>query len=517
MTRHAGLILGMLLLASAAAAQFVQQGDRLVGAGAVGAAAQGSSVAISADGNTAIIGGPAEGYSEGSATQPPTPARGAAWVFTRSEGVWVQQGSKLIGSGAVGASHQGFSVAISADGNTAIVGANGDNSGIGAAWVFTRSGGVWVQEGSKLVGSGAIGAAAQGYSVAISADGNTAFMGGPYDNSFAGAAWVFTRSGGVWSQQGNKLVGTGAFNGFSGAWQGESLAISADGSTAIVGGPLDYSLGGAAWVFTRSGGVWSQQGSKLVGAGVVVGGWAVVHQAWSVAISADGNTAIVGGPLADAAWVYTRSGGVWTQQGPLLVGTGAAGVAQQGQSVTVSADGNIAVVGGWQDESGIGAAWVFTRSGGVWSQQGSKLVGTDAVGAAQQGQSVAISADGITAIIGGNGDNSGIGAAWVFVATGCTLPLITSQPQSQSIVSGQTATLSVIASGTAPLSYRWYQGNAGEGLTPVGANASTFTTPPLESTTSYWVWVFNECGSTFSATATISVERRVRRHLHRAS
>ena len=110
-----------------------------------------------------------------------------------------------------------------------------------------------------------------------------------------------------------------------------------------------------------------------------------------------------------------------------------------------------------------------------------------------------------------------IGAAWVFVASGCTSPSITSQPQSQSIVSGQTATLAVVATGTEPLSYRWYQGNAGDTSTPVGVNASTFTTPPLESTTSYWVWVFNACGTADSATATISVERRVRRHLQRAT
>jgi PKD repeat protein len=84
-------------------------------------------------------------------------------------------------------------VALSADGNTAIVGGNGDNSNAGAAWVFTRSGGgVWTQQGPKLFGSGAVGAAAQGYSVALSADGTTAIVGGPRDNTNAGAVWVFS-------------------------------------------------------------------------------------------------------------------------------------------------------------------------------------------------------------------------------------------------------------------------------------------------------------------------------------
>ena len=68
---------------------------------------------------------------------------------------------------------------------------------------------MWTQQGNKLVGTGAVGQAVQG-SVSLSADGNTAIMGGSGDNSNAGAAWVFTRSGSVWTQRGTKLVGTGA-------------------------------------------------------------------------------------------------------------------------------------------------------------------------------------------------------------------------------------------------------------------------------------------------------------------
>src|SRR6516225_1352751 len=95
----------------------------------------------------------------------------------------------------------------------------------------------FTQQGPKLVGTGAIGQSQQGYSVALSADGNTAIVGGPFDNGSVGAALVYTRSGGVWTQQGNKLVGTGADGG---AQQGYSVALSADGNTAIVGGPNDH-------------------------------------------------------------------------------------------------------------------------------------------------------------------------------------------------------------------------------------------------------------------------------------
>ena len=124
---------------------------------------------------------------------------------------FVQQAPKLTGTGESGAAHFGFSVALSADGNTALVGAQQDSGGVGAAWIFTRSGLGWTQQGEKLTGSEALGKAAFGFSVALSADGNTALVGGLGDNGKIGAAWVFTRSGGTWSQQGSKLVDAGAF------------------------------------------------------------------------------------------------------------------------------------------------------------------------------------------------------------------------------------------------------------------------------------------------------------------
>lgn len=161
-----------------ARAQFLQQGGKLVGTDASGTSAQGYSVALSTDGKTAIVGGPTDNVT------------GAAWVYVRSDSGWVQQGAKLFGAGAIvyGSLNFGCSVALSADGNTAIVGGKSDNSSAGAAWVFTRSNGVWRQQGGKLVGTGAIGTAQQGRSVALSADGNTAIVGGPYDNAEVGAA-----------------------------------------------------------------------------------------------------------------------------------------------------------------------------------------------------------------------------------------------------------------------------------------------------------------------------------------
>ncbi|HXH93217.1 MAG TPA: hypothetical protein VNN25_16660, partial [Thermoanaerobaculia bacterium] len=126
---------------------------------------------------------------------------------------FTQQGPKLVSAPALSSS-QGNSVAISADGNTAVIGGPSDNEYIGAVWIWTRSAGVWSQQSGKLIGSGAVCCANQGNSVAISADGNTVLVGGSGDDSNngnpVGAAWVWTRTGGVWSQQGAKLVGSGA-------------------------------------------------------------------------------------------------------------------------------------------------------------------------------------------------------------------------------------------------------------------------------------------------------------------
>jgi uncharacterized protein YkwD len=87
-----------------------------------------------------------------------------------------------------------------------------------------------------------------------------------------------------------------------------------------------------------------------------------------------------------------------------------------------------------------------------------------------------------------------------------TAPTIVAQPQGQSVASGQSATLSVTANGSAPLSYQWYAGASGSTSSPIGgATSATLTTTPLASTTSFWVRVSNPFGSVDSAAATVTV------------
>ncbi len=378
---------------------FVHKGEKLTASGLGGPYGYvGMSVALSADGSTALIGAPADDEYTGS-----------AFVFTRSGSTWTQQ-AKLTGSGTQGESWFGESVAISADGNTALIGGPSDDEQVGAAWVFTRSGSTWTEQGSKLTGAGESGNAFFGKSVALSADGDLAMVGGYNDNEHRGAAWVFTRTGSTWVQEGSKLTGGGE-EGFFG-W---SVALSSEGTTALVG---EWGLGGgigAAWAFTRAGSSWSKQGGALTALGSSEYTWF----GYSVALSAGGGTAVIGAPHADgyagAAWVYTRTGSTWAEQGSPLTGEEEIGEGELGYSSALSADGSSALLGGRVDDTFHGAAWAFSRSGASWRESGGKLTGSAETSNREEfGWSVALSAAGSTAIVGSPCDKACIGSASVF-------------------------------------------------------------------------------------------------------
>ncbi len=323
--------------------------------------------------------------------------------------VYTEQGLKLAANDETGDASFGHSVAISADGNTAVVGGFEDDNLVGAAWIFTRTATGWAQEGAKLTGDDELNGVSGGHfgeSVAVSGDGNTALIGGPSDSmKSAGAAWIFTRTGSTWAQQGAKLTNGTDFEEF-----GTSVALSADGKTALVGSPGTES----AWVFSGSG--FTQQGVRLSGLGET--GFGSFGNA--VALSSDGNTALVGGFRDNsgkgAVWVFTHSGGAW-HVGPMLTGSDETGAGAFGSSVALSGDGNTALIGGTDDAS-VGAAWVFTRSGGAWTQQGAKLVGIGESGNGAFGNSVALSNDGNIALIGGQANDTAQGAVWVYTRDG---------------------------------------------------------------------------------------------------
>ncbi len=384
----------------------------------------GFSVAVSAD--TVVVGAWGEdsnakgvnaAVNGGTGTQADDSAdsSGAAYVFTRTGSGWSQQ-AFLKASNSEANDWFGRSVAVS--GNTLVVGAYGEDSNAtgvnatlnggagtqadnsstvsGAAYVFTRSGGVWSQQ-AYLKASNSGPSNLFGSSVAIS--GETVVVGSEGENSSSGAVYVFTRSGGLWSQQAYlNASSTGAVDSFgnSVAVSGDTLVVGAHGedsnaigvNAAVSGGSgtqEDNSFGdsGAAYVFTRSAGLWSQQAylkASNTGAGdyfgesVAVSGDTVVVGARGERSNATGvNAAVSGGTgtqednsatWAGAAYIYTRSGGVWSQQAYLKASKTGAGD-QFGRSVAVS--GDAAVIGAPDEESnaiGVNAA----VSGGMGTQ-----------------------------------------------------------------------------------------------------------------------------------------------------
>jgi hypothetical protein len=307
----------------------------------------------------------------------------------------------------------GGAVALSADGNTALIGDVGLHTVHGccalpaAVWVFVRSGRVWKQQWPALMPGGSEDASAFGQAVALSADGNTALVGARNRDS----AWVFVRTGSKWAQQGPVL--TSDEPGVS-TWFGQSVALSWDGNTALVGGPRHGSLGeiggneasaGAVWVFTRSGSTWTQQGPRLTARDGAAPSFGI-----TVALSGDGNVALVGGSrdnhLRGAAWVFTRTGAAWKQQGPKLSPDDPT-LNSFGEELTLSANGKVALVGAWID--GNFDVWAYARTASGWVQQGAAL---DRRGELQFGWSFALTPDGTTALIGGS-DRMGAGTAWL--------------------------------------------------------------------------------------------------------
>jgi hypothetical protein len=322
---------------------------------------------------------------------------------------FVPQGEKLLPNDVTGPGHVGRSVSLSSDGNIALVGAPHDSGEAGAAWVFVRTGTTWSQQAKLSVGKEA-GSNFFGRAVALSADGSTAIVGDPGNATRVGAAWVFVHTGATWTLQGKLTASDEA-----GAGQfGRAVALSGDGSLALIGGYTDAGNTGAAWTFARSGSTWSQQGSKLTGAEASGNPWFGT----SVALSSEGTTALVGGSNDErgvgAAWAYTRSISGWEQIGPKLTASDESGAARFGEAVALSASGDAALVGAPDDAGETGAAWVFGRSGSTWQQEGTKLTGADEVAPGLLGYSVSLSGDGQTALAGGYRDNGKAGAAWVF-------------------------------------------------------------------------------------------------------
>jgi hypothetical protein len=340
---------------------------------------------------------------------------GAAWLFVTSASGWRQDGPKWRAPDEFGVGGFGSSVSLAEDGNTALIGAPETDSSSGAAWVFTRSGGVWRPE-ARLgeVRGRSSGSRLFGWSTALSANGKIAFVGAPAYRDRVGAAFLFRRTSRGWRQMGGPVLGarTVGIPGF-----GSSVALSADGSTGAVGGPEDGGgranrQSGAVWLFTVSSEGWKPLGAKLVpGANndSLEGSFGC-----SVALSAHGDRLVVGACTArrgeGAAWIFSRHGASSSRASMLTAPFDLNRDGKYGYAVSISGDGRTAVVSEPYAYNARGAVAVYEDAGSSWRPV-RRLHGLD--GAKLFGYSVAVSDDGTRVIVGAPGVRNGAGAAWL--------------------------------------------------------------------------------------------------------
>jgi len=464
----------------------------------------GAAVAVSGDGNTIAIGAPMEDSGatgiDGNQSDNAADDAGAVYVYSPSGDSWAQQ-AYIKASNAESYDHFGNAVALSADGSTLAVaayfeasgttGVNGDQTDnsrpqSGAVYVFTRSGTTWSQQAYiKASNTGELDDGDTfGYSIALSGDGDTLAVGAPSEDSGAtgvngnqfdngaigaGAAYIFSRTGGVWSQQ----AYIKAANTLNDMLFGYAVALGGNGNTLAVGsfdergcsnvinGPYDMKCGGtgAVYTFARSGSAWSQDAylkAREQDRGDSMGVW--------VAISAAGDTVATGAADEDstttgvnaveaghsgrvgaeddrssgAGYVFVREGTAWSQQASFKASnTGTTDwfgqhLALSGDAATLAVaapneDSAAKGLGGRQDDDSAdqaGAVYVFGRSGGAWQQQ-VYVKGSNTEAFDEFGSAVALDQRGRTMVIGarledsngGEADNSVMDGGAVYVFT----------------------------------------------------------------------------------------------------
>ncbi len=393
----------------------------------------GQTIAISADGNTLIVGSSSERSLatgvNGDGTNNGGVDVGAAYVYTRNAGTWEFQA--YLKAQFVDSNDQfGYRVAISDDGNSVVIaaigedsnasGVNGDasnnfSSASGAAYIFTRSGSTWSQV-AFLKASNNNGNDGFGRSVSISGDGNTVAVGAANEDSNAvgiggnqfsntatnsGAMYIFKKNAGIWSQETYiKASNTGSFDYF-----GFSSALNTTGNTLVVGA--------------------YQEDSSATGTG--------------------GNQTDNSSINSGAAYVFERVGMNWSQQTYIKAGNTDADD-EFARTIAISGNGDRIVVGArWEDSNATnvngannnnatqaGAAYIYKRTGTIWNQEAYVKANNTEI-SDLFADSVSISANGLSVLIGaiyedsdakgidndwGNNNVSASGSAYLYVFNG---------------------------------------------------------------------------------------------------
>jgi hypothetical protein len=405
----------------------------------------GGAVALSADGTTALIG--ATGAGSGA---------GAAYVYhVASEGSWATSSvpsATLTNASAGTGTNFGVSVALAADGKLAMVGASGVSSGHGAVYVFAAgSESSWATTTvptATLTNSAGANGDDLGFALALSPDGTTAAAGAIGQGS-AGAVDIYqVPSASSWTTTSTVTATLSEPTGAGQSNFGESVAISND-KTAILVGAYDGRAdgAGAAYVYEAPGGSWSSSSTPAATLSSTAAGSKAAFGR-DVALAADGTVALIGAPGAGetqgldvgsgAAYIYhadsESSWGSSSTATAALTNGHSQGVSFDyfGAAVAISADGLTALVGAPGTNSERGAAYVFhVSSTGAWkSTTTATATLTYSAGAASDnfGAAVALSPDGTTALIGAYGVSGGAGAAYVYFASSASAWLSTATP-----------------------------------------------------------------------------------------
>ena len=316
-----------------------------------------------------------------------------------------QVGSDIYGL----AGDQAGSVAMSSDGQRMVIGARyHDSSNFGTARVYDWNSGTsqWTQLGPDIDGEN--GGDVFGYVVSMSSDGTRVAIGTPFNDdggSNAGHVRVYDWNSGtsLWDKVGSDIDGEAA-----GDYSGYSISLSGDGSRLAIGAYKNQGVTGTlrqaghTRVFVWSSGSWSQVGSDIDGPGNRYD-----SSGWSVSLSSDGTRLAVGSTLHDSngynnglVRVYSESSGNWNQIGLDLAGEDAQD--NFGSSVSLSSDGTRVAVGAiYNKPLGVnsrGAAYVYSESGGSWTQMGSDIDGE--ADSDRFGFAISLSSDGTRVAIG---------------------------------------------------------------------------------------------------------------------
>jgi hypothetical protein len=337
----------------------------------------------------------------------------AAYIFERQAGSWVEK-QRL--SASDGLPTHGFGLSVAVSGSTILVGApfdaiTGNNQG--SVSVFEREGQSWV-ETQKLTGSDDHPQQQFGRSIAIS--GSTIVIGAPFDGEVEqGAAYIFNHQGGSWTETQKLIASDGGqleFFGTSVAVSGSTIASGSQRAT--VGGNIAQ---GAAYIFNRQGGSWTET-QKLIasdGQANAIFGHSIALSGSTIVVGAPFDT-ISGNALQGSAYIFNRQGGTWSETQKLIASDGVEfnlfglSLALSGSTIVVGAqtatiNGNLAQ----------GAAYIFNRQAGSWTEA-QKLTASDGMLGDFFGQSVASS--GSTIVVGAPFDTIGAnrveGSAYVF-------------------------------------------------------------------------------------------------------